>query len=175
MADWSQVQEYNPVVLSTISRGALGDEIAAGGLGPASAAWPAANRAIAIPFVVYTPLIVVKMLIVNGSVASGNLDLGIYDDQQHLLVAKGSTAQAGTSAVQALDIADTTLQPGRYYMACAMDGTTGTVMSMANAIPLCRAFGVLSQSTAFPLADATWVAAQDAYIPYIGITTRTVA
>lgn len=174
MSDFPQGQDYAPVVLSSLSALGLTLSTADGGVsGEGSAAWPAANRAIYVPFVVPAPFVAVKMFVSNGATASGNLDAGIYDDQGNRLVSIGSTAQAGTTANQSLDITDTLLLPGVYYMALAMNGTTGTARRTNIALPLVKACGVLSQSTAFALpATATFAAAQDAYIPLFAVTGR---
>lgn len=175
MSDWIQSQDFNRVTIGVDSPESLGLDLANAALSPASAAWPAANRCIFVPFVVYTPLIAVKMGIRNGSTASGNFDIGIVDDQQSRLVSAGSTAQAGTTAVQSIDITDTALVPGVYYMALCMDGTTGTTFAWATPLGEARASGVLSQSVgavAIPNPVA-FAAAQDAYIPSMFLTTRT--
>ncbi len=115
------------------------------------------------------------MFVFNGGTASGNVDVGIYDAFGNKMVTMGTTAQAGTSALQTFDITDTTLNPGNYYMACAMDGTTGTALRYTlGSLQVVRATGVLSQSTAFalPTTTATFAAAQDNYIPLMGVTSR---
>lgn len=141
----------------------------------AGAVWPAANRAIYIPFTVANIFTAQTMGLANGNAVSGNVDVGIYDGQGHRLVSAGSTAQAGTSVIQAFDIADTILLPGLYYLAVALDNGTGKTMACMDALPNPRAYGILSQSTAFALpASATFAAAQDAYIPLVTVNNRTV-
>lgn len=174
MADWPQVQEHNRVTVCPASPECIGSElIAASQSGASGQVWPTANRAIFVPFRMLQPFIVVKLLVANGGTASGNLDLGVYDDQGNRLVSKGSTAQAGTSVVQALDTTDTLIGPGNYYLGCAMDGTVGTCEAYTPTLPIAQSMGVLSASTAFALPDpVTFVAAQDAFIPVIGLTAR---
>lgn len=179
MGDWpAQAQDYNRHVIGTMSPESIGFDangqaIVHGSFG--SATWPSANRAIFIPFVVSAPWLVARLLVVNGSAASGNIDVGIYDTSGNRLVSAGSTAQAGTTAAQFFDITDSTLAPGVYYFALALDNTTGAVLSVAPVVARVSALGVLSQSTAFPLpATATFAAAQDAYVPMIGASGRTV-
>ena len=90
----------------------------------ASATYVAANRAHYIPFVVSEPITVVQLFAYNGATASGNIDMGIYDAKGTKLVSIGSTAQAGTNALQTFDITDTVLGSGRFYLAVAMDNAT---------------------------------------------------
>lgn len=177
MADFpAQSQDYNRVTITTGSPESVGVEMVSTTLTVNTAvAWPSANRAIFVPFLVFNPLVAVKMFIANGSTVSGNVDVGIYDTGGSRLVSSGSTAHAGTSATQVFDITDTTLNPGVYYFAVAMDNTTGTIKALTSAVGICSACGVLSQSTAFALpSPATFAAAADAYIPLVGLTARTV-
>lgn len=176
MSDWQQGQDFNRVTIGVDSPESLGLDLANASLSVASGAWPAANRCMFLPFVVYQPLIAVKMGVINGTTASGNLDIGIVDDQQNRLVSAGSTAQAGTTQLQVVDITDTLLEPGVYYMALSMDGTTGTTGRWAVPLGEARAMGILSQSlgsVAIP-NPVTFAAAQDAYVPAMFLTARTV-
>lgn len=177
MADFpAQAQEYNRVTITTASVESVGVEaVTAGFIFTSTAAWPAANQAIFVPFVVYTTLTAVKMFVANGATVSGNIDVGIFDTGGHRLVSAGSSAQAGTSGLQVFDVTDTTLQPGSYYFGVAMDNTTGTLTSAAPAVGICSAFGLLSQASAFALPDpVTFAAAASAYVPLVGLTARTV-
>lgn len=177
MADWAQVQDYGNVVISTGGLEGIGTQLfqTGGGLNAGVQTWPAANRALYIPVIVPTTVTVVKMFMLNGATINGNFDVGIYDDQKNLIVSKGSTAHASANVIQAFDITDTTLSPGVYYFGIASDSATATIQAFTNAIPLCQASGVLSQATAFPLpSPAVWVAAQDAYVPIVRATLRTV-
>lgn len=177
MGDWSQQnQDFNRITVWTGSPESCGAELATYATTPASAAWPAANTAIFVPFTVYQPLIAVKMFCLNGGTASGNIDIGIYDDQQNRLVSMGSTAQAGTSTIQSFDIADTTLLPGAYYMAMNESGTTGTNISWALSALVGGSMGLLQQAVgaiALP-ATAAFATLANAYVPNIGFTARTV-
>ncbi len=177
MGDWTQqVQPFNRVVISSLSPESIGAEMATQNLSTAPIAWPATDRAFYVPFLVYAPLIAVKMICVNAGTVSGNVDLGIYDDQQDQLVHMGSTAQSGTTAVQSFDITDTTLEPGVYYMAMNMDNTTGTVIAAAPVtVGASSALGVLSQDVgalALP-SPAVFATPASAYVPVIAITART--
>lgn len=174
MGDWPQSQDFNSIVITPRSLDSIGAEVRLNGITAAAAAWPTSNKAIFVPFVVHQPFTVVKAFIEIGA-ASGNIDVGVYDDQKNLLVSDGGHAQAGANAIQTFDLTDTTLQPGVYYMAVAADNTTGTVFRFAFTNNLwAGAAGVLMQTSAYPLpATANWAAAVDAYVPFLCLTSRT--
>lgn len=158
-----QGRRYVPTfpVFDTWSLMATGVDLAMISGGSAvSTAWPSANRALACPFAIAEPLAIVKLLTENGATASGNIDIGIYDENWGRLVSMGSTAQSGAPALQAFDIADVNL-PGasRYYLAMAADATTTTILArtMTNALHL-KAAGWAQMDSAFPL-PATFVPA----------------
>lgn len=122
--------------------------------GVASAAWPAANRAIFIPFKVDVATEYNRFLLSNGATAAGNFDAGIYDGLTLArLASTGSTPQAGTSVFQSVNFtAAVTLQPGMYYWAVAMDGTTGTVFRVsAIDLEMISLWGIRQMAAAFPL------------------------
>lgn len=83
-----------------------------------------ANRAYVTPFTLRRPVVVTKLGWINGGTAAGNVDVGIYDNNLDKIISTGSTAQSGTNAKQTVDITDTALSPGIYYIAIsASDGT----------------------------------------------------
>jgi hypothetical protein len=142
-----------------------------------STAWPTANLALYFPFWLSIPVTIVKMFTVNGATASNNIDVGIYDSAGARLVSIGTTALAGTNAIQEYNITDTQIGPGKFFLAIAMNGTAGT-LSMINTppAPLQRGGGRFEQATAFVLpATATFAAASTtALTPLFGATIRTV-
>lgn len=142
-----------------------------------SAVWPTANKAFYYPFLVTeAPWTVRRIGVRNGTAVSGNLDVGVYDSEGNRLVSSGSTAQAGTSATQWLDVTDTTLLPGLYYLALALDNVTGTFVRLASlTADQLRSMGVFVQTSAFPLpASATFAVADAAYVPVFFASSRTV-
>lgn len=142
-----------------------------------TSAWPTANLALFVPFTISSPITVVQMGVSNGGTVSGNLDVGIYDITGALLVSKGTTAQAGASAVQLLDITNTTLNPGTYFMAMAADNITGTYNSTTTGDQrLWQVCGMQQMATAFVLpATATFANPGQAYVPAIACLLDTVA
>lgn len=179
MSDFSVLcQPTNHVIISPSSLESVGVELGhfVNITAPSSGTWPVANRAIFIPFCVYTLFNAQKMGVYNGATANANIEPGIYDDQGNKLTAIGSTAQAGTNVIQSFDInPDVMLLPGVYYMALAMSATTGTVFRSTPAAVLCAAMGMLSQSTAFALpSTATFVTPADGFVPQLFVAGRSV-
>lgn len=116
-----------------------------------SAAWPAANRAMFIPFRVKQLYVAQQIFTMNGSVLSGNMDLGVYTHSGRLIASTGVRAQAGMARVQAFSL-NFQLSPGEYYLAMSMDNTTATVFRRAVAATnTAGVMGILQQSSAFPL------------------------
>lgn len=169
-------QAYNQIFISSIGLDSCGPEARLNVTsGAAAGAWPTANKAIYVPFVVRSPFVAMKIFTEIGT-ASGNIDVGIYDNQKNQLVSGGGVAQAGSSAIQTFDITDTTLNTGVYYMAMAADNNTGTIFRTAlSSLIWAGAAGLLMQTSAYPLpSPAVWVAAVDVYLPLIIVTGRTV-
>jgi len=98
----------------------------------ASMAWPSNNLALFYPFRLSHWATAYQLLFWVGSASSGNIDVGVYDSQQHLIVSSGSTAMSATAnTVQELNIADTLLAPGDYLLAVACSTTGGSVFATA--------------------------------------------
>lgn len=141
---------------------------------PGSAIWPAANRAYFVPFKIYTPVTMVKMFVMNGVAVSGNFDIGIYDEAFTRLVSSGSTAQSGTTTLQVVDITDTLLGVGLFYMALVFDNNTAQVNRRNGpGFASLKGFGQFQQSTAFPLpTPATPASLTTSFLPLFGCTTE---
>lgn len=137
----------------------------------AGTAWPSANRAIFIPFGVARLFTAQKMSAYTG--ATGNIDVGIYDEAGTRLVSLGSTAAA--SGTPSWDITDTVLSRGIYYMAMASDNTGFTIRATAtnNNTATIEAFGMAQMASAFPLpSTATFAKVTSNFIPLIAISGR---
>jgi hypothetical protein len=125
-----------------------------------SSAWFAANCPVAYPWVVNEPTMVYQLGWQNGPSAGDNHDIGIYDTSWNRLVSTGSTAGVTNNALQFVDVTDTLIVPGYYYVVEAMDATTASRKSgFANGLTvagsgLLALAGVMdSATTAFPLPD----------------------
>jgi hypothetical protein len=134
--------------------------------------WPAADRAIFVPFVLHEPMVVQRMAVFNALTATGNVDVGIYTEDGTRLVSAGSTAMSGTVAIQSFSIS-ITLAPGRYYMALAFSSASANIKAATTSLGSTYACGILQMASAFPLpATATFAAPTSAYIPAFGISSR---
>lgn len=72
----------------------------------------------------YVPetMTVTGIALFNGSVAAGNVTLGLYAANGRFLGKSASTAQSGTDAYQRIDLATAlVLPPGTYYVAAQFD------------------------------------------------------
>lgn len=127
----------------------------------ASLAWPTANMAVYTPVRILVPTLIKQFFCMNGATVSGNVDVGVYTFDGVRVSSAGSTAQAGTNAIQTFNVTDFMLGQGTYYMAIALSNTTGTFFSnqLATNIWQMEIAGVLEQTSAFPLpATATFAA-----------------
>lgn len=83
-----------------------------------------ANQAYYYPFQLYEPATVYKMSVIGGTSTSGNFDLGIYDSEKNRLINTGSTAMPAAATISVVDITDTALLPGLYFLAAAFSAST---------------------------------------------------
>lgn len=179
MSDFNNFKKVNQPVITPYSLECLGDEIIGAGLSTSSsAAWPTANAAAYVPFLIYYPYVAKLMFWINtATVGTNNVDVGIYNSAGVKLVSSGSVLTAGATTVQNTDITDTLLLPGLYYMAMAVDGTTDTFfyLQSGTTAPVPRALGVYQEAAAFNLpATATFAGSTGAFIPLVGITGKTI-
>lgn len=171
MSDFPRASGVSPATIDTFSTWCVGlDQAAFAGAitAPASAAWPAANRAIYVPFSLPFPYLLRKFFWCNGGTANGNVDCGIYSRAGTKICATGSTAQAGTSVVQsaAPSIGATLLMPDSYYLALALSSGTGTIFQVA---PAANEAGIAFQATAFALPATFTLGTTGGALPMFGI------
>jgi hypothetical protein len=127
--------------------------------GFASHVWGAANNAVIAE--VFLPVVATLrgFAWANGSAVSGNVDCGLYDAHLNRIASTGSTAQAGTSTVQTVGATATSLAPGNYYVALALNNTTGTIVSHTTSYYTgYPAFGVFLMASAFALPSTLTLA-----------------
>jgi hypothetical protein len=132
------------------------------------AVWPVANTAIFVPVLVPFRARIFQLGIYNGAAVSGNVDVGLYDEQGKRLISSGSQVQAGVSALQMFDVADTDVGPGLIYIASVLSNIVGAVFRSAPPAQLLRALGVRQQTLgALPLpANATFETLTQQFVPY---------
>lgn len=142
-----------------------------------STTYPTASLAIAVPFEIAGSFLVRKVFWFNGTtVGTNNADVGVYAEDGRLLIAGGGTLTAGASATQEVDVTDTLLKAGRYWLAYSQNGTTPTPIACTNAAGITRAMGVAQMATAYPLpATFTPAVHVSGVIPMMGIASRVLA
>lgn len=146
-----------------------------------SGAWASANDPFAYEFAINYGCVVTHLGWVNGSAAGGGVDCGIYDLSWNRLVSTGAQTGSGNSLFQWIDVTDTALAPGRYYLAMSRDNTTANRVnswsSLASADML-KSVGCWDSTTdAYPLPDPLTnmvAAATFTLIPTMAIATRAI-
>lgn len=174
----------NPFVIHPFAHNALGPLFVACGqtITVGTVAWPAANRALFIPFSLSkTRTLNVAFIVVgaNGS-AAANFDIGLYDVNGIQLYHSGSVAQSTTAnAVQVLSsTVATILDPGRYYMAlnCDTSATTAEVQSNGMNSESLKSGGMLQQDVgaiALPAVATFARLGSTGFLPFFGFAERT--
>jgi len=161
-------------IISTmdISRTQVVSLFATGGYGTAAATYSTANLAMYFPLWL-SEATVVRNAYLQIATPSGNFDLGIYDASFARMVSTGSTAATVTGGTQIVDITDTTLDRGYYWLAIACNNTTISIRRTVPGSPYTRLLGFMMQTSAFPLpATATPVATNQATMGMFGFATR---
>jgi len=177
--------EYTPpmpgrsgeVCITPWSYQSLGVPLAATGQSaPVSANWIAVSVGVFVPFTVPESFTATKMFWQNGTAVAGNIDVGIFLEDGTRVVSAGSTAQATISVIQTVDITDTVLARGRYYMGMTSDtsGITQKVYALAGAAGIYQSMGMLKDTACAPPLStsanpATFVAYDLAFIPTFGV------
>jgi len=177
MSDWPQSFGAYPAmpILSTVTPHCLGTG-ALVNFTLGSSNWPAANRAIFLPFRLATPFYAQRGFVLNGGSVSGNFDIGIYDEQGARLASIGSTARATVSVIQAVNFtAPVMLGAGLFYLAVNCSTTSGTFGAIAWSGPDIRNWGICMQdvgATALP-QPATFATYVNTVVPLVGISDTT--
>lgn len=143
---------------------------------PVSANYIAANVGVFVPFWIPESTTFTKVWWTNGSAVAGNIDCGIFAADGTLIVAAGSTGQLNTTNAQVVDITDTTLARGIYYMGITSDtsGATQKVLASSPAAGIPQSLGLLEDSACAPpfstsANPATFAAYTRAFIPFFGV------
>ena len=174
MSDWTGVAFSGGTIAipGASAGGASADMDAARAAANASTTWPAANRALFSPIVVSTTTTFLQMAVIVGT-QSGNLDVGIYDELGNRLVSAGSTAVAA-AGVQVVNIGDTTVGPGCYFLAMSCDNTTAAFQAVTVPVGLLlQTMGVQQQALgSVTLPDpATFANPASAFVPAVFVST----
>lgn len=163
-------------IVSTGLQSPAGDANLNSVLNGSSGTWPAANRAIYIPVGIERSVVVDRMGVYNGSAVAGTVDIGVYSQFGVKIVSTGATTQAGTSAVQVIDVTNTTLAPGTYYLALLLSSASGTtIRTTLNSLVLtaCSCAQEEVGSGTLP-STATFATMANSYLPIFGAYFATV-
>ncbi len=163
--DWPRPIFVAPTIMHPHHPDALGGALVAAVLNAVTATpWVVANKAYYYPFKLYDWATVYQLMFFVGSASSGNVDIGIYDGQGNRIVSAGSTAMSATAnTIQVINVTDTVLPPGDYFLALARDTTSGNqyATGIADELGLSQ-FPIYEEASAFPLpATATPVKCTD--------------
>lgn len=136
--------------------------------------WPTANMAIYQPVRVPCPVKVLKLFFACHSTGTGNVDMGVYDEKGNAVISATETTKLASMTEQVFDVTDTTIGPGRYYIALVCSNNTDTFYYTSYAAPISVAHGVLTEASAYPLpSTATWATNQTlAMVPAVGMTVE---
>lgn len=176
--DWPAPRFTPPAIMHPHHIDALGSAVSSGVLNAVSSTtWPSANKAFFYPFTLYDFVTVYQLLFWVGAASSGNIDVGIYDSQGNRIISSGSTAMSATvDTIQEINIADTELPPGNYFLAVAVDNATGRCYSSSIADELILSeVAVYEMAAAFPLpTSATMVSCTDGTVNIFSIGAQLV-
>ena len=164
-----------PVMILAGGRFGVGVNIAAGQAVQNSGAL-IASTAHLYPLTIPERVLVYKLFwAVAVDVASSTIDVGIYTSEYERVVSTGSTAVAtGSPVLQEVDITDTVLDRGNYYLAVA-GGATPPNLSR-NAQGTLQPLAGIARHAGFPLpATVTPVLPANAFISVAGLACRTLA
>lgn len=100
---------------------------------PASAAYESAQRAVYFPITVPIVCVAKRVWWANGATTTGGatIEVGIYSDGPYKPSTKlisGSATQGTANQIQFVDVTDTTLAPGRYWLAILSSSATNTTL-----------------------------------------------
>lgn len=137
-----------------------------------AAAWPVANTATLTKVRTAKPITVSSVTIFIGA-AAGNVDVGIYSltgSTWNRLASSGSTAAAGTNAVQTINLtAPIALSPHvDYWIAVVADTTTTLTIGRLAPPAALGGFGNgnVSKASSFPLPSQITTPAATSYTPW---------
>lgn len=135
-----------------------------------------ASTAFLYPLTIPERILVYKLFwAIAVTVASSTIDVGIYTEDYARIISTGSTAAVAGPALQEVDVADTVLDRGHYYLAVA-GGTTPPNLYRSAMGTIQAAHGVARMAAAFPLpATVTPVSAINAFISVVGLACRPLA
>lgn len=166
------VSQVDPAAsLSTLHQASVNGGVSWTVAGPSTAAWVTVNRAIYVPVRLATPFRFTQFFWMNGTVVGApDVDAGIYHANGSRIISTGLTTHVTSNVIQLVNVTDTTLLPGLYYLAIVLNGSSGLFrQSLGGA--RARILGVVEEGSASPLpAVMTPTASTQQYMPLFGVT-----
>jgi len=145
---------------------------------PSSAAYESAARAVYCPIVLPSGCVIRRVWWANGDVRTGGatIEVGVYRDSGYgpgSKVVSGSAAQGTATQVQFVDVTDTAIPPGLYWIAIVASTATDTTIMRTSALALSNPPSFrFAEESASPLpATATPVASAELNIYLCGFAT----
>ena len=167
---WPPLNVITPFHIDSSGLTMRGENLQMNGIGTGTRA---ANSALFWPFMIFETSVAKKMSFISGNAGTGNADLGIYDGGKNLLVSSGSTALVGANTLQEIDIANTTLHPGQYFMALVFSSGSSTFLQFLNNDEFAfAAYPYYEAANHFPLpnpATFTLSSTTAAQVPAMGV------
>lgn len=147
-------------------------------IAPSSATWETANLTVWTPVFLPCVHVLTRVWWANGATVSGGatVQVGIYADLNNLpdvKIVSGSAVQGSAAVLQFVDVTDTVLSPGRYWMALTASTTTNTTFYRSSMIANYNAARRFEQASAMP-STATPVESAGLSLWVCGFSTTTV-
>lgn len=146
-------------------------------LAPASGTISLSPSGMAFPIVLPVACVARRLWWLNGvTVGTDTMQVGIYDANGVSVVLGTATTTSGANVVQFDDITDTSLPPGRYWLACRCSGSTATFFRAAGSVNIrVLTAAIIVPSGALPANLSGWSTqspGNSLQVPVFGFTTR---
>lgn len=145
-------------------------------VGSPASAGTVTGRVWYYPIFVPAVCIIRRVWWINGSTvsASYNIAVGIYEDAGYipgrLIVGSASTAQGTATNVQFVDVTDTTLGPGRYWIAVYSSNSSATLFRLSQTSDEDQLYQLYEATASLP-ATATPVTSGNVSLYLCGFAT----
>jgi hypothetical protein len=166
-----------PPMVSAFTKhiGWIGEDVAV--TPPASSAWSGAQRAYYVPIILQSGCVVRRVWWANGATTTGGatIEVGVYANSDYGPGAKlisGSATQGTASQVQFVDVTDTAIAPGLYWIAMLSSSATNTTVMRITPDTIGDSGGSFAQESLGSLpATATAVETPTNFVPVCGFAT----
>lgn len=141
-----------------------------------TAAYPTANKAFYSEIIMPAPFKVARFFTEYSATTAGNFDIAIYHADFSKIIGTGATAKGTTTTnqVQYVDVTDTPLPAGRYFLGFAHDGTVSWNRIAPTLASMLSVGGIWEQTSAYTLPDPMVPAKLTvSYMPLFGFSQST--